>query len=422
MSPKISVVVPVYNTQEYLRRCLDSILCQTLEDIEIIVVNDLTPDRSQEIIDEYQKKDHRISSVSHRENLGPGGARNSGIDAAQSPYIQFVDSDDYIHPEMCAQLYELAEETGAGLVHCGCSLIYSITLPNHAIAGDREYYRIKKKGLDFITDALPSDTDVSPVNKLFRRELLEEYQLRFPEKMIYEDAYFAMAYWSICGSVCYHPKALYFYDRKAGSIMTETFVGQQGLKVLDHLHIVHLFYDFLQKYGLFICYQRSFWIFYTDCFNFCFRFAANGEVYKGAFQLAHDFLQGKYPVEEKVLQAVQSLDYPEYIWQEFQQIRIEKEQSEREKEQIRIEKEQSEREKEQIQIEKEQLGREREQSEREREQIQREKEQVQNNRWYRFGQLSHRRKLWIMGKWLVKRLGLYPMLRPFAALLRRQKV
>ncbi|WGK69184.1 glycosyltransferase family 2 protein [Candidatus Haliotispira prima] len=373
MSPKISVVVPVYNTQEYLCRCLDSILCQTLQDIEIIVVNDLTADCSQEIIDEYQKRDHRVSSVLHTENRGLGGARNSGVAAARSPYIQFVDSDDYIHPEMCAQLYELAEATGAGLVHCGCSLIYSTAISDDVIAGDREYYRITKEGLDLVTDSLPSNADVASWNKLFRRELLEQYQLRFPEKMLYEDAYFAMAYWSICGSVCYHPEALYFYDRKAGSIMTETFAGNQGLKVLDHLHIVHLFYDFLQRHGLFIRYQKSFWKFYTMYLDLGFRLAGSGEVYKGAFQLAHDFLQGKGTVEDAVLQAVQNLDYPEYVWQELQR-------------------------------------------------TQRDREQVQNNRWYRFGRLSRKRKFWIMGTWLARRLCLYPILRPFSAFLRRHKI
>ncbi|WGK69180.1 glycosyltransferase family 2 protein [Candidatus Haliotispira prima] len=245
MRPKISVVVPVYNTQEYLCGCLDSILCQTLQDIEIIIVNDLTPDCSQKIIDEYQKKDHRISSISHAENRGLGGARNIGIAAAQSPYIQFVDSDDYIHPEMCVRLYGLAEQTGAGLVYCGCSFVYSTTLPHHVIAGDIEYFRIKKKGLDLITDTLPLDSDVVSWNKLFRRELLEQYQLRFSEKMLYEDVYFAMAYWSICKSVFYSSEALYFYDRRAGSIMTETLTGNQGLKVLDSLHMGHFLYGFL---------------------------------------------------------------------------------------------------------------------------------------------------------------------------------
>ncbi|WGK69177.1 glycosyltransferase [Candidatus Haliotispira prima] len=377
MSPKISVIVPVYNTQDYLSRCLDSILGQTLEDIEIIVVNDLTLDRSQEIIDEYQKKDHRISSIIHTENLGLGGARNSGIVAARSPYIQFVDSDDYIHPDMCAQLYQLAEETKAGLIHCGCSLVYSITISDNIISGDREYFRIKKQGLDFITDTLPSDADVCSVNKLFRRELLEKYQLRFPENMLYEDEYFTMAYWSICGSVYYYPEALYFYVRRAGSIMAETFARNQGLKVLDSLHMGYLFYEFLQKHKLFIRYQKSFWTSYIRLLNACFYFVSSGEVYKSAFELAHNFLQEKDPVKDKMLEAIQSMDYPEYIWQEFRQ------------------------------------------AQREKEQVEREKEQVENNRWYRFGWLSRKRKIWAIGKVLSRKLGLYKFFRPICKYLIR---
>ncbi|WGK69181.1 hypothetical protein P0082_11965 [Candidatus Haliotispira prima] len=103
-------------------------------------------------------------------------------------------------------------------------------------------------------------------------------------------------------------------------------------------------------------------------------------MYKEGFELAHDFLQGKDSVEEKVLLGVQNLDYSEYIWEEFRE------------------------------------------AEREKEEVQREKEQTQDNRWYCFGQLSRRQKLWIMDKWLAKRLRLYPMLRALAALIRRHRI
>ena len=107
MAPKLSVVVPVYNVENYLSKCLDSILKQTLEDIEIICVNDGSTDGSANILQDYKKKDPRII-VLEQENQGLGAARNTGIRTARGEYIGFVDSDDFIEPTMYEKLYEKA--------------------------------------------------------------------------------------------------------------------------------------------------------------------------------------------------------------------------------------------------------------------------------------------------------------------------
>jgi len=115
--PKISVIVPVYNTAQYLSKCLDSILNQTLKDIEIIIVNDGSKDNSQEIIDDYTKKDHRIKSIL-KENGGLSDARNVGIDGATGDYIAFVDSDDYIDIMMLEKMYVLSQKHSSEIVMC----------------------------------------------------------------------------------------------------------------------------------------------------------------------------------------------------------------------------------------------------------------------------------------------------------------
>lgn len=98
--PKVSVIVPVYNVEPYLRQCLDSIVSQTLKDIEIILIDDGSTDGSGEICDEYKREDHRIRVI-HKVNEGLSAARNDGIDASTAPYIMFVDGDDWVEPEFC---------------------------------------------------------------------------------------------------------------------------------------------------------------------------------------------------------------------------------------------------------------------------------------------------------------------------------
>lgn len=118
LTPLVSVVVPIYNVEKYLPTCLDSILAQTLSQIEIIGVDDGSTDGSGQILEEYARKESRIRAI-HQANAGLGPARNVGIDIARGQYIGFVDSDDWVHPDMYEKLYEIAKRTDADVVTCG---------------------------------------------------------------------------------------------------------------------------------------------------------------------------------------------------------------------------------------------------------------------------------------------------------------
>lgn len=118
--PKVSVIVPVYNVENYIRKCLDSIISQTLKDIEIILVDDGSEDNSGKICDEYAEKDSRIIVI-HQKNNGLSNARNTGLNIASGEYIGFVDSDDYIKSEMYSEMYQTAEKTDADMVLCNYS-------------------------------------------------------------------------------------------------------------------------------------------------------------------------------------------------------------------------------------------------------------------------------------------------------------
>ena len=122
-NPKVSIIIPVYNVEKYLKKCLDSVVNQTLKDIEIIVVNDGSPDNSQKIIDEYAKKYSQIASYT-KENGGLSDARNYGIKKSKGKYLAFIDSDDFIDHDMIKKMYNKAVKENLDIVVCNSVEVY----------------------------------------------------------------------------------------------------------------------------------------------------------------------------------------------------------------------------------------------------------------------------------------------------------
>ena len=118
---KVSVIIPVYKAEKYLPRCLDSVLNQTLKDIEIICVNDKSPDKCDKILENYAKKDKRIIVINHNENKGACAARNTGLNVAKGEYIRFCDDDDTMHPKACEISYKKAKAENADILYDGMS-------------------------------------------------------------------------------------------------------------------------------------------------------------------------------------------------------------------------------------------------------------------------------------------------------------
>ncbi len=195
--PKVSIIVPVYNVEKYLSKCLDSLVNQTLKDIEIIIVNDGSPDHSQDIIDKYAKRYSKKIRAFQKDNGGQASARNLGLTKATGEYILFVDSDDYIELDTCNELYNNAKKLNSDIVLFDYYIIYS-----------KEHNKLmsvieKVNDVDNINKKEFFLSTPSPVNKLFRREFLLKHNFRFPEGIIYED------YAEIPTLVLYDPKISY---------------------------------------------------------------------------------------------------------------------------------------------------------------------------------------------------------------------
>lgn len=217
MQPKVSVIVPVYNVERFLPRCLDSIVGQTFRDLEIICVDDGSPDRSIDILNRYAAQDDRIRVIS-QENRGLGGARNRGFDAATGEFILYVDSDDWIDPDYCEKLYAAAVGAGADVACCSIRKIR----PSHekwTIRFDRteEVADVRSK---FAVCHCPPDFYV--MNKLLRREMLLRLELRFREHAYYEDVEYLMRVLGEGGRLVTVPDTAYRYVVNGASITKST--------------------------------------------------------------------------------------------------------------------------------------------------------------------------------------------------------
>ena len=180
----ISVIVPIYNTEKFLRKCIDSIVNQTYKNLEIILVNDGSPDNAKEICKEYAEKDKRIVYI-EQENGGPSRARNVGLDVARGKYIGFVDSDDSIDVTMYEKLYSFLTKNRCDLVEC-----YSVTEKNYYSHYIDKVISGKEATEGFLLRGRDKDFLIIPAvwSKLFSTNLLK--QNRFPEGQVHEDYFF----------------------------------------------------------------------------------------------------------------------------------------------------------------------------------------------------------------------------------------
>ena len=246
MTPKISIIIPVYNVEKYLGECLDSCINQTLKDIEIICVDDCSTDDSYKIIEEYQQKDPRIKIFRQEENKKQGAARNRGLEIATGEYVWFVDSDDYIDTKACQILYDTIKEFEVDLLAFS-ALRFSGTKEKRIFSYDKYYhqgvqinkvYRPKTnwKELKF------SNFNDSPWAYVTKKSVIQNF--RFREGVWFEDADFTPILFSSVDSFCYIPYAAYFYRMNLEST-TQTSISKKKLE--DRIAMAESLHQFVKE-------------------------------------------------------------------------------------------------------------------------------------------------------------------------------
>ncbi|MDO4924985.1 MAG: glycosyltransferase family 2 protein [Turicibacter sp.] len=223
--PAISIIVPVYNTEKYLKRCIESILNQTFKDFELILVNDGSTDLSAEIIDDYARIDKRIKTL-HIENSGQGAARNRGLDIATGEYIGFVDSDDWIHMQMYEFMYNSILKYNADIVQVGHEIVHDFSNKGEI---SLEQVRIDKYSNIFSKIASCNSFEILPfifpVNKLYSKNIWN--QLRYEEGKFAEDLRLLSGLYSNCNNYVRLYADFYYYYMSPNSSTRSSFDKRQ---------------------------------------------------------------------------------------------------------------------------------------------------------------------------------------------------
>ena len=233
--PKVSVIVPVYNVEKYIEKCLNSLLNQTLEDIEIIIVNDGSTDNSKKIIEKYLNNKNIV--YIEKENGGLSSARNYGIPYAKGEYIGFIDSDDYVENTMFEKMYSKAVQEKSDMVECDFLWEY----PNKVRFDTGKIYENQKRAI--------VDGRVVAWNKIIKREVLESTKIKFPEGLRYEDVEFFYKLIPYLNKISFVKEPLVHYVQRNDSIAnTQNERTAEIFTVLDNVISFYKEKGFYEQY------------------------------------------------------------------------------------------------------------------------------------------------------------------------------
>lgn len=238
MKTQVSIIVPAYNAEKTIEKCLDSLFNQTLKELEIIVINDCSKDNTLKILKKYKNK---IKLIDNKKNLGPAGSRNKGLDVAQGKYIGFVDADDWVAPNM----YELMSSKMNDEVDLvACSRI------NVTKSGEKP---IINKNKDTDAKAFTKTSNYN-CDKLFKREIIEKHHLRLPEQYSYaEDFAFGIRYKYYANKMCILEEPLYYYLADSEGSITNSYKRN----LLNIIKVLEDMLDFFKKENAFEKYEKE---------------------------------------------------------------------------------------------------------------------------------------------------------------------
>jgi glycosyltransferase involved in cell wall biosynthesis len=218
----ISVIIPVHNAEDFLNRCIDSVLSQTLSKIEIICIDDCSTDNSFAILQKYAENDSRISCFKNEINIGQGLTRNKGIDLARGEYIAFVDCDDWIEADMYEVLYSKTAVEKYDLICCNLSNDFPNGFSGVPEMPSKELISLEFLVLESLAPSIKFFSPNSPCDKIFKREAIENLKLRFESERtyLYEDKIFNLIFLASNPSIFFEPRVFYHYMIRYGSTMT----------------------------------------------------------------------------------------------------------------------------------------------------------------------------------------------------------
>ena len=272
-TPEISIIVPVYKVEQYLRKCLDSLINQTKKELQIIIVTD-GPTECNIICEEYAKNDSRIELI-YDVKKGLGGARNAGIEAVQAPYIMFVDSDDWIEPDICEKLFNAIQQKNIDIALCGIDVIFDKIQKTYT-----GIWEIKHQGLKPVNCEMLSDLNLEVWNKIYKKSIIDKYKIRFYEDFYAEDISFVWTYLSFSQKAYFIKDKLYHYLKRENSLTEQSIMKNTGKKAIDPVRAGEFFYNHLKQHGFLKSHYDIFWDMYAQCCHIAMLYASEEVVFE----------------------------------------------------------------------------------------------------------------------------------------------
>lgn len=238
MNELVSVIVPIYNVEDYLARCVDSIIGQSYKNLEIILVDDGSTDNSRLLVDQYKEKDSRIISV-HKNNGGLSSARNEGLKIANGYYVCFIDSDDFISDHFIENLYTVIIVNNCDIAFCN---YFSFSNENEIRYSNHISNHVYNNRKEIMNNFFNKNCGYSVVawNKLYKKSLFND--INYPEELIYEDEATTYKLFYKSNKIVFHDEVLYFYFQRAESI-TNSNLKAKNISVIDRLSEIVQFYN-----------------------------------------------------------------------------------------------------------------------------------------------------------------------------------
>ena len=241
MQPMISIIVPVYNAESSLKRCIESVQNQTIKEYQLVLIDDGSKDRSLDICSQYAEKDSRITVIAQK-NSGVSRARNSGLDAAIGTYVAFLDSDDYVDSNMYAVMIKEIKAKEADLVTCGYY---------HVVGDTLERYSYNNETIEnprLLANKLVGEQRMASAvwNNLFKKSIIDEHDLRFKDISVGEDLLFLMEYLLVCKTTVRLQECYYYYVANSNSITHRLGVNDKD----SLLKLLPLKYEVFERHNL----------------------------------------------------------------------------------------------------------------------------------------------------------------------------
>lgn len=246
-SALISIVVPIYNAENYIDKCLQSLRRQTHKNIEIICIDDCSTDKSADIIQEQINKDSRIKLYSTPQNSGPATARNIGLKNAHGEYIMFCDNDDAYTEQMCEVMLKTMQTHDVDIVTCKSNIkneLYNTNLAN--------YINGNPTGFLVLDNNQKAAINVLLWNKIYKKQLIDQYNIKFPDGISAEDDAFIMKYLSVIKTYYGLKSSLYNHLFRKSSFTNTLARFNLGKRKFDKIKIIEDYYNFLKDNNLFI--------------------------------------------------------------------------------------------------------------------------------------------------------------------------